>query len=139
MTDSKSKSEPTAERPASSYSLSSDAPVLEPLLTTDSTSEPDTATPFQNLAKAQIEGAIESIGDGNMAWLNSKKVAGLWCINQNKNSWARISGIGFKKLSNKSSSGNVALTILMAHARITNSSINYRDESDAEIHEVYAW
>lgn len=83
-----------------------------------------------------VEGGVAAdIG----AWLNNKRVNGLWSINQNRNSWAGIQGIGWKKLSNKSDSAIVALTMLAAHAREKNSVVNYRDESDGMIHEIYVW
>lgn len=140
MAKSKSSKNPEMDAPVSAVSKSgnSDSPVLEPNSGNIQVSG-DSATPFQNLVKAGIEGDTVSFGEGNMAWLNSKKVVGLWSINQDKNSWANIQGIGWKKLSTASSSGNVALTILAANARVKSSNINYRDESDNQIHEIYVW
>jgi hypothetical protein len=37
---------------------------------------------------------------GITAWQNSKKINGLWSINQDRNSWVGIEGIGWKRLSN---------------------------------------
>ncbi len=76
---------------------------------------------------------------GISVWQNSKKVNALWSINQTRNSCASIAGIGWKKLSNKCDSGNVALTILATHAKQTQRNMNFREEADKMIHEIYAW
>jgi len=78
-------------------------------------------------------------GGGITAWNNDKRVNGLWAINQNRNSWVSITAVGWKKLANNSDSAVVALTILGAHARNTQTPVNYRDEADGMIHEMYVW
>lgn len=81
----------------------------------------------------------EGLGAGISAWLNNKKITGLWGKNQNRNSWAHIAGIGWKRLANNSDSAIVALTMLCAHAREKDSVVNYREEADGMIHEMYVW
>lgn len=76
---------------------------------------------------------------GVAAWQSNKHVDALWTINQDRNSWVGIAGIGWKKLSGPSESAVVALTMLMSHARATGSLVTYRDESDNLIHEAYVW
>jgi hypothetical protein len=76
---------------------------------------------------------------GVAAWQNNKRVAGLWSINQNRNAWVFITGVGWKKLANNSDSAIVALTVLSASARQTQTQVNYRDEADGMIHEMYVW
>lgn len=73
------------------------------------------------------------------AWQNNKQVNALWTINQDRNSWVGIVGVGWKKLAGPNETAISALTMLAAHARATNSVINYRDEADTLIHEVYVW
>jgi len=73
------------------------------------------------------------------AWSGNKQINALWTINQNRNSWVSVVGVGWKKLSNVSDSGNVALTMLSAHARQLNRIVVYRDEADGMIHEMYVW
>jgi hypothetical protein len=73
------------------------------------------------------------------AWNSNMQITALWSINQDKNSWVGVSGIGWKKLANNSSSAIVALTMLSAHAREKGSIVNYRDEADGMIHEMYVW
>lgn len=76
---------------------------------------------------------------GITAWQNNKKITGLWSINQNRNSWLHVEGVGWKKLANNSDSAVVALTMLGAHAREKGTNVNYREESDGMIREIYAW
>jgi len=75
------------------------------------------------------------------AWNDLETITGLWSINQDKNSWMWVSGAvnGWKKLSNISESGIVALNMLASHAKQTGSIVNYRDEADGMVHEMYVW
>jgi hypothetical protein len=82
-----------------------------------------------------MEGAVAGV----TAWQNNKQITALWSINQNRNSWVGVGGIGWKKLANNSDSAVVALTMLSAHAREKGSVANYREESDGMIHEIYVW
>ena len=76
---------------------------------------------------------------GITAWNNDKRVTALWSINQNRNSWVYINGVGWKRLSTASDSANLALTVLAAHAKQSQTNYTYRDESDGLIHESYVW
>jgi hypothetical protein len=73
------------------------------------------------------------------AWLNNKRVGALWSIAQARNAWVFVTGVGWKKLANNSDSAIVALTQLCSHARLTQTSFNYREEAGGMIHEVYVW
>lgn len=89
-----------------------------------------------------------SFTPGNMAststggvtvWNNDKRATALFGINQNRNSWVFVTGVGWKKLANNSDSAVVALTMLAAHAKQAKGQYNYRDEADGMIHESYVW
>ncbi|WP_052959033.1 hypothetical protein [Methanoculleus sediminis] len=101
-------------------------PALEPMMTGTGDAAP--SLPAEG-------GAITGIA----AWQNNKKVVSLWSLSQNRNAWAGIEGVGWKKLSNKSDSITVAFTMLAAHAREKGSLVSYREESDGMIHELYVW
>ena len=73
------------------------------------------------------------------AWLNNRRFTGLWSINQVRNAWVHVDGIGWKRLHHQSDSGIVALNMLAAHARQMNSPVNYREEADGMIYEIYVW
>lgn len=112
---------PTAS--SSSGTGSASAVAIEP------TGEPPTS--------AQIVGDAGAIGA--TVWVNGKKINALWVINENRNSWVSVAGIGWVKLANNSDSAITALTMLGADARHTQGVVNYRQESDNMIHEMYVW
>ena len=95
-----------------------------------------TASDIHSAPGLPISGGVAS---GVGAWQNNRKVDSLWTINQDRNSWVGINGVGWKKLSGPNETSISALTMLVAHARATGSPVNYRDESDTLIHEVYVW
>lgn len=82
---------------------------------------------------------MAGVAAGVSAWQNNKRITALWSINQNRNSWVGVDGIGWKKLANNSDSAIVALTMLSSHAREKGSVVNYREESDGMIYEMYVW
>ena len=80
------------------------------------------------------------VGEGGVtAWVGDKRVGALWTINQNRNSWVYITNVGWKRLADNSDSAVVALSMLAAHAKQTQTNYSYREESDGKIHEVYVW
>nr|WP_314545556.1 hypothetical protein [uncultured Massilia sp.] len=79
------------------------------------------------------------VAAGIAAWQSGKKVDSLWTINQDGNSWFGVAGIGWKKLAHPNETAVSALTMLVAHARATGAPINYRDEADNMVHEIYVW
>jgi hypothetical protein len=76
---------------------------------------------------------------GASVWVNGKKINALWAIAENRNSWVGVAGVGWVKLANNSDSAIVALTMLGANARQTQGVVNYRQEADNMIHEMYVW
>jgi hypothetical protein len=81
----------------------------------------------------------EAVNAGVSGWQSNKKITGLWSINENRNSWVYIDTIGWKRLANNSDSAIAVLTTLSAHAREKGSVVNYREESDGQILEMYVW
>jgi hypothetical protein len=88
---------------------------------------------------AAAEAGIAAGGIGASVWVNNKKINALWSINENRNSWVGVAGVGWVKLANNSDTAIVALTMLGANARQTQGIVNYRQESDNMIHEMYVW
>lgn len=80
----------------------------------------------------------EAVGEAAGVWHSGKKITSLWSINQNRNSWIGVSGLGWKKLANNSDSAVVALTMLASHAKQANRNVNLREES-GQIKEMYVW
>jgi C1A family cysteine protease len=66
--------------------------------------------------------AVDSIED--TAWHKGKKITGLWAINENRNAWAYVSGIGWKKIANNNDNiFNTMLSQLVA-AKAGNRNVN---------------
>jgi hypothetical protein len=95
------------------------------------------AAPTAEPPTAAEGGAAAAIGAS--VWVNNKKINALWTINQNRNSWVGVAGVGWLRLANNSDSAIVALTMLGANARQTQGVVNYRQEADNMIHEMYVW
>lgn len=74
-----------------------------------------------------------------MAMQNDKRIASLWSISENRNSWVNIAGVGWKRLSTSSDSAVVALTIVATAGKQTQTRVDYREEADNLIHELYVW
>ncbi|MFT3792581.1 MAG: hypothetical protein QM741_16290 [Rudaea sp.] len=97
-------------------------------------------TAASGTAAPSLEPNAAALSDGGQTvWNNDKKATALWSINQNRNSWVYVAGVGWKKLANNSDSAVVALTVLAANAKQSQGVYNYRDEADGMIHETYVW
>src|SRR4249919_3559983 len=79
---------------------------------------------------ASVLGAVGAGGIEATVWVSGKKIEALWAINENRNAWVSVAGIGWVKLANNSDSAIVALTMLGADAKLTQGTVNYRQESD---------
>lgn len=79
--------------------------------------------------------AVEAAG----VWQSNKRVNALWGTNEPRNSWVLIAGVGWKKLATSTDSSTLALTVLAAHGKLTQVRVDYREESDGCIHEMYVW
>jgi hypothetical protein len=79
--------------------------------------------------------AVEAAG----VWQSNKRVNALWATTESHNSWVLIAGVGWKKLSASTDSSALALTTLAAHGKLTQTRVDYREEADGCIHELYVW
>jgi hypothetical protein len=70
-------------------------------------------------------------------WQRNQRVTGLW--GKDRNFWVAIRGIGWKKLANASDSANLTLTLLATQALQTDRPVDYREDADGMIHEIYVW
>jgi len=78
----------------------------------------------------------EAIG----VWQSNKNVNSLFVTSATRNSWMHIvSPSIWRKFAPVSDSGVTAMTMLAAHARDRNRPVNYREEADGLVHEVYVW
>jgi hypothetical protein len=72
-------------------------------------------------------------------WRTGMTVTGLWSINEVRNAWMYVSGLGWRKLYNGRDGAFRALVTLAAHARQTGRPINFREEADGMVYEIYSW
>jgi len=100
---------------------------------------PGSSGALQEIQSAPVLPISGGVAAGVGAWQNNKQVNALWTNNQDRNSWVGVVGVGWKKLAGPNETALSAMTMLVAHARATGSAINYRDEADTLIHEVYVW
>jgi hypothetical protein len=88
--------------------------------------------PSAEVVPREVEAAVG-------VWQQNKRVSALWGTDESRNSWVLISGIGWKRLSAGSDSAALALTTLASIAKMTQARVDYREESDGCIHELYLW
>ena len=93
---------------------------------------------IQDVAGVSAAQAVSASASATV-WQYGKKINALWSINENRNSWVGVTGVGWVKLANNNDTAIVALTMLGADAKLTQGTVNYRQESDGMIHEIYVW
>lgn len=113
-----------------------------------------TSTPDESIMGAAEAGATastdtaptdeppEGVGDVGAtvaATWRDDRVLSLWSINEPRNAWARLEGVGYRKIYNGREAAFLALCSLASLARQTGRPIRWREESDAMIHEIYLW
>jgi hypothetical protein len=79
--------------------------------------------------------AVEGIG----AWRLDARIGALWTSNNARNAYVWINSVGWRKLAGQSDQAHLGLLQLARLARDTNAVVNYRDEADNMIHEMYIW
>jgi hypothetical protein len=92
-----------------------------------------------SISAAQAASVSANANASATVWQYGKKINALWSINENRNSWVGVTGVGWVKLANNNDTAIVALTMLGADAKLTQGTVNYRQESDGMIHEIYVW
>lgn len=100
---------------------------------------PTMTAPPEMQSAPSLPATAASVGAGVSAWQNNKRIEALWTINQDRNAWMGVVGIGWRKLAPGTETSLTAMAMLAAHARCTNAVVNYRDESDSLVHEIYVW
>lgn len=83
--------------------------------------------------------ADQAAGGVTGTWRSGGLVTGMWSINETRNAWILIDGLGWRKIYNGRDGAFMALASLAAQARQTGRTINYREEADGMIYEIYLW
>lgn len=86
-----------------------------------------------------VTAQTEAVAAITGTWRSGATVTALWSINEVRNAWFHAPGIGWKKIYNGRDGSFRALVALAAHARQTGRPINFREEADGMVYEIYAW
>ena len=86
--------------------------------------------------EGQVYGANSVVGSYD---INAKKVTGLWANNENRNAWAYISDIGWKKISNNNDIGFTNLLTDLATAKTVGSTVNLTIDETEMISVLYVF
>ena len=80
--------------------------------------------------------AVDNFATG--VWQNNKRIGGLWTIDQDRNAWVFVTGIGWKKVA--ADNDNIFFNLLtqLAMAKSGGRPVNYY-ELQGVIREVYVW
>jgi hypothetical protein len=78
-------------------------------------------------------------GDGVGLWVSNKQIDALYSTYAARFSWMHVTGGLWRRFSPVSDSGVAALALLAAHARDRGRPVNYREEADQLVHEMYVW
>lgn len=79
--------------------------------------------------------AAEAVG----LWVTNKQVDALYSTYAARYSWMHVAGGPWRRFAPVSDSGVSALAMLAAHARDRGRPVNYREEADQLVHEMYVW
>lgn len=72
-------------------------------------------------------------------WRSNVHVDGLWSIDETRNAWLHVTGLGWRKIYNARDGAFQALVALAGQARQTNRPVSLREEADGMIYEIYLW
>jgi hypothetical protein len=72
-------------------------------------------------------------------WRNNVRIDALWTIDQTRNAFVHVVGIGWRKIYNGRDGAFQALVSLAGQARQTNRIVNLREEADGMVYEIYLW
>lgn len=105
------------------------------------TTVPDTAGP--SLLPPQHDpsrAAAAAAGDAVTAavWTYNRTVSATWSINETRNAWILVDGVGWKKIFNGTDGAFTALTTLAAQARQTGHAVSFREDGGL-VREIYLW
>jgi hypothetical protein len=97
-----------------------------PMLVPPDLRDPDSVT----------EAAVETV-TGTVR--SNQHIDAMWSIDQVRNAFALVRGLGWRKLYNGRDGAFGALVALASQARQTGAPITFREEPDGMIYEIYLW
>lgn len=83
--------------------------------------------------------AVEGISGVTGTWRSGVTVTALWSINEIRNAWMLVAGVGWRKLFNGRDAAFTALVAIASQARQTGRQVAFREENDGMVYEIYLW
>ncbi len=90
-------------------------------------------------AAPTLEPSAVAAGEAIGLWQTNKQVDALYATYAARFSWMHVAGGPWRRFSPVSDSGVASLALLAAHARDRGRPVNYREEADQLVHEMYVW
>jgi hypothetical protein len=88
----------------------------------------------------EIDSPTEStLGAVTGTWRSAQYVDAMWSIDQVRNAWMLVRGLGWRKIYNGRDGAFDALAMLASQARQTGHQISFREEADGMAYEIYLW
>jgi hypothetical protein len=130
---------PTQQPPASASAAKADCGCHDKDAKAKAASAGVPMMPSSMSAPSMLPASAAAGGGVTAAWRNNAKITGMWSINQDRNAWAHLDGIGWRNLAGNSASGIVTLNMLASHAYQTGSVAGCYEEDDGRISQMYVW
>ena len=80
-----------------------------------------------------------SAGGVTATWRNNVHITALWSIEETRNAFVHVAGVGWRKIYNGRDGSFQALVTLASQARQTNRPVHLREEADGMIYAIYLW
>lgn len=86
-----------------------------------------------------IDSAMHAVeGIAETGWVKDVRIDGLWAVNQNRNAWAHVAGLGWRKISPDKDSVFFVMLAQLAAAKAGNRRVDFLQE-DGVIKQVYVF
>ncbi|MBM7786909.1 RAD23 family protein [Tenggerimyces flavus] len=106
--------------------------VMAPETATMPTLMPPTLRDPSSMAEADLAAVTAT-------WRSSQYIDAMWSIDQTRNAFMLVRGLGWRKIYNGRDGAFTALVSLAAQARQTGRQVSFREEADGMVYEIYLW
>jgi sugar lactone lactonase YvrE len=81
---------------------------------------------------------MDAIEGGDTIWERNKRITGLWTINQNRNAWVYVQGLGWRKISPDNDNIFFDMLTQLIAAKAGNRRVDFRQKNRV-IKEIYVF
>lgn len=71
--------------------------------------------------------------------ITGKLITVMFADQSNKNTWVNVAGVGWRKLSQTSDAGSLALTLIAGHAKMAGRAPVLGDDATGVVQNIYVW